>query len=399
MWNRNGARVLGMLLLAGLAAATYADDGVQVHGFFSQVAVHTDGNEMGGHSQDGVGLDMREMGANVSYRPNGDWLFSGQALARWAGNTDEGDLRVDYAFVDRTLYQGQDDRLGIQLGKVKNPYGLYNTTRDVAHTRPSITMPQSIYQDRIRNFFLASPGASLFGNHARGDLDVSWRFNAMRPETDAEDLEYLFMLSSMPGVYQGRNSWLGQVMGEMGGGKLRLGVSLGKVTTRYKPGSLDPLGPGENILRPRLVSVEWNEEKWSLTGEYEQVKNRGRNYGLGGAGPEDPNTVEAWYIQGTYRLTPALRFYLRRDEFYFDKDDKSGAAFAAANPPLAAHVLYSKDWVLGARRDWKDWSLSAEVHDIVGTAWLSPLDTPILPPAPPPEKNWHMILLQVAYRF
>ena len=188
-------------------------------------------------------------------------------------------------------------------------------------------------------------------------------------------------------------------MGEIGGGKLRLGLSLGKVTTQYKPGPLDPLGPGENILRPRLVSIEWNEESWSLTGEYEQVKNRGRGYGLGGAGPEDPNTVEAWYIQGTYRLTPALRFYLRRDEFYFDKDDKSGAAFAAANPPLAAHVLYSKDWVLGVRREWKNWSLSAEVHDVDGTAWLSPLDTPILPPSPPPEKNWRMILLQAAYRF
>jgi hypothetical protein len=399
MWNRNNA--MGMLaacLVLGAGAAS-AFDRLQVHGFFSQAAVHTDANNLGGDSRDGVGLEMRELGANVSYRPDGDWLFSGQALARWAGHTDAGDLRADYAFVDRALYQGQEDRLNLQLGKVKNPYGLYNTTRDVAHTRPSITVPQSIYPDRIRDFFLSAPGVALLGNHSRGNWDLLWQLNVMRPETRGDDLEYLFLQGPRPGKYQGGNSWLGQILGEMDGGRLRLGVSFGKVAMQYEPGPGDLLGRGESVLRPLLLSAEWNEEKWSLTGEYEQAKNQGRNYGLGGKGPEDPNTVEAWYLQGTYRLTPALRLYLRRDAFYFDKEDKSGAAFAAANPPWPGHVLYAKDWVLGVRRDWKAWSLSAEVHDIDGTAWLSPLDTPILPPAPPPVKNWHMILLQAAYRF
>lgn len=204
--------VLGLLLQTEPLSA--ADDQLQWHGFLSQAVVHTNDNNVGGHSDDGLGLDMREVGANVSYRPNGDWLFSGQLLARWAGASDEGDPRVDYAFADRTLISDDSRRIGIQVGKVKNPYGLYNTTRDVAHTRPGILMPQSVYLDRIRDFYLAAPGVSLYGNHVHADWEINWRVNAMRPETDSKDLEHLFMLRDSPGSYHGRNSWLGQILAE-----------------------------------------------------------------------------------------------------------------------------------------------------------------------------------------
>jgi inorganic pyrophosphatase len=54
-------------------------------------------------------------------------------------------MRLDYGFVDRTLLADGDDQVGLRLGKIKNPIGFFNTTRDVAHTRPGIIMPQSIY--------------------------------------------------------------------------------------------------------------------------------------------------------------------------------------------------------------------------------------------------------------
>jgi len=394
MWN-NKAPLAVIALLSGLASGVYATESqVQVHGFISQALVHTTANDVGGQGGDELGWDLREMGVNLSYRPNADWLLAGQALARWAGETDEGQPRIDYAIVDRTLYASEDSRVGLQVGKVKNPYGLYNMTRDVAQTRPGIIMPQSIYLDRIRNFFLASPGIAAYGSHNHGDWDISWRLNAMRPDADSEDWENLLFLTSQAGSYEGENSWLGQVMTEMAGGRMRLGLSGGRVVSAYKPGPADPIGRGRSILRPLLLSVEWNEERWSLAGEYERVRNNGEGYGLGGNGPEDPNTVEAWYIQGTWRVTPSRSVYLRRDAFYFDRDDKSGKAFAALNG-VQASVMYSKDWVLGARQDWKRWSFSAEVHQVEGTAWLSPLDTPIANQ----QKSWRMLLLQAAYQF
>ena len=393
MWNRND--VMGMLAacLTFFPGAALADDRVQVHGFFSQAAVHTDANDVGGNSRNGVGLDMREMGANISFRPNGDWLFSAQALARWAGNTDEGDPRVDYAFVDHTLSSGEGSRVGLQIGKVKNPYGLYNMTRDVAHTRPSITMPQSIYLDRVRDFYLASPGISLYGNHAHEAWETNWRLNVMQPEADSVDQEYLAMLRDAPGSFRGRNSWLGQWMAERDGGRLRIGLTIGVVKNQYRPGAVDPLTAGESTFKPTLLSLEWNEEMWSLAAEYGQVKSISKNYGPFGAAIEQPNTVEAWYLQGTYRINPQLQIYLRRDELYLDKDDKNGAQFAGPGRP--AHLKYAKDWVLGVKREWNAWALSGEIHSIDGTAWLSPLDTPILGQ----KGTWHMFLLQAAYRF
>ncbi|HNQ03447.1 MAG TPA: hypothetical protein PKH69_02425 [Thiobacillaceae bacterium] len=384
--------VLGLLLQTEPLSA--ADDQLQWHGFLSQAVVHTNDNNVGGHSDDGLGLDMREVGANVSYRPNGDWLFSGQLLARWAGASDEGDPRVDYAFADRTLISDDSRRIGIQVGKVKNPYGLYNTTRDVAHTRPGILMPQSVYLDRIRDFYLAAPGVSLYGNHVHADWEINWRVNAMRPETDSKDLEHLFMLRDSPGSYHGRNSWLGQILAERDGGKLRLGLTLGQVKARYRPGMPDVFSAGESTLKPRLLSLEWNSENWSITGEYGRIRNQGRGYGPFGAGLEDPNTVETWYLQGTYRLDPALQVYLRRDAFYLNRKDRHGAGFAAATG-LPPYLGYAEGWVLGARRDLGAWAFSGEVHRTEGTGWLSPMDTPLLSQ----RKNWRMLLLQAAYRF
>lgn len=139
------------------AAAQELGDGVQAHGFVSQSLVYTSDNNVGGDSDDGIASELRELGANLSWRVHPDWLISAQALARWAGSSDEGDLRLDYGFVDHTLYSNGEDQLGIRIGKIKNPYGFYNTTRDVAHTRPGILLPQAVYIDELRNTFLAAP--------------------------------------------------------------------------------------------------------------------------------------------------------------------------------------------------------------------------------------------------
>lgn len=402
MWNSNMMRVLLAACAAGLSASILANDQLQVHGFISQTAVNTDANDFGGHSQDGVGLDMREMGLNTSFRPNGDWLFSGQALARWAGATDGGDLRVDYAFVDRTLDSSDGHRLGIQVGKVKNPYGLFNTTRDVAHTRPGILMPQSVYLDRVRDFFLAAPGVSAYGNHAFDAWDVNWRINMVRMETDSKNVESLLLADDRPGHFRGRNSWLAQMITEKDGGRARIGLTLGDVEAEYVPGAGDIFANGSSTLKPRVLSLEWNEEKWSLTGEYSLAKSVGKNYGASALAKalQDPNTVLAWYVQATYRPARAWQVFIRRDEIYLDKDDKNGREFSAKTGGLfPAYVTYAKDWTVGARRDFGNWALSGELHAIKGTVWLSPLDTPISPSNGSPEKHWRMLLLQAAYRF
>ena len=168
--NRPNIKVRAVMLLAlaghGInASADSLPDGVQIHGFASQAMISTNHNNFFGNTENKTGFDFTELGANVSWRLNPSLQLSAQAISRRAGEADNGALRLDFATVDYTLHASENARYGVYLGKIKNPYGLYNETRDVASTRPSILLPQSIYLDRIRNFVLSSPGVAIYGDN------------------------------------------------------------------------------------------------------------------------------------------------------------------------------------------------------------------------------------------
>lgn len=388
-------------LSASSAHAQELGHDVQAHGFVSQSLVYTSDNNLGGNSDDGLASAIRELGANLSWRPNPDWLVSGQALARWAGESDEGELRLDYGFVDRTLVADGEKQIGIRLGKIKNPYGFSNTTRDVAHTRPGVVMPQSIYLDRMRNFFLAAPGVSLYGNQEDFNTSFSWQVSALRPEVSDDDLTN-FMLGMDAGKFKGKNSWLGQAMLELGGGRWRAGISLGEMAMGYQPGPVgDPYLSGNHRLPTWVLSFEHNTEDWSATAEYSQTEVKTRGYGASLLADfiHKGTTTEAWYVQLTRRFTPAWQGYLRYDVLYLNKDDRNGSAFIqepfVTFSGIPSYHRFAKDWTVGIRYDWNAWAFSAEWHRVDGTAWISELDTP----ANESIRHWDMLLMQAAWRF
>jgi len=385
------ALFLACALVLSPAEAVELGQGVQAHGFFSQSLVHTSDNRVGGGSDDGVAADMREIGGNLSWRPSADWLLAGQVVARWAGESDTGDLRLDYGFVDRTLLSNVDTAVGLRLGKIKNPYGFFNTTRDVARTRPGIIMPQSVYIDRMRNFFLAAPGIGFYGNHEGKNGNLSWQISALQPEVDDPDLT-LFMLGRNAGHFTGKASWLGQAMSESEGGRWRVGLSLGQMAMKYHPGAVDPFTAGQTRLPLLVLSLEHNTEHWSFTGEYSQPTVYMSGYG--DPAIEKDNTAEAWYLQATHRWGDGWQGFLRYDVFYADKDDRDGTRFSATLP-YPAHLRFAKDWAVGVRRDIGRWTWSGEWHHVDGTAWLSPTDTP----TGDAVRKWDMLLLQGAWYF
>jgi hypothetical protein len=385
------------LLIAGLAASwpgQAMDLGatVQVHGFLSQALAHSSANNVGGDSADGLAADLRDLGANLSWRPTPDWLVSAQGLMRWAGATDNGSPRLDYAFLDRSFTLGED-RVGIQIGKIKNPYGFYNTTRDVAQTRPGVILPQSIYFDRIRDFFLAAPGVSFYGEHNGRDVSLTWHAGVIRPEVDDKELKYLFLLGDRPGHFKGKTTFLAQGLLEFDNARWRLGLSVWDNSMRYEPGT-DVIGSGTNEQDSTVLSLEHNREDWSFTGEYAQLRIRGKDYALIF---NTDHIAQAWYVQTTWRFRPHWQAYGRYDVFYADKDDKSGAAFSAGSGGIVpAYLRYARDKTFGVRFDPDlSWSLFAEFHHVDGDAWLSSQDNPISQL----ERKWNLLLIQAAYRF
>jgi len=367
---------------------------VQLHGFLSQAAIHTSDNNFFGETDDNVDFGFREIGLNGSWRILPRLQLSLQVLSREAGGGDDGDLRIDYGFADYSVIADADDLWGIRIGRVTNPLGLYNDTRDVAFTRPSILLPQSIYFDRTRNLALSADGVQLYGER-RTDLgDFYLQLNLAYPRTDDPDIEVSFLGADFPGELADDPSFLGRLLYERNGGQLRLGVSGGMVNIDYQAGTADPLTSGSILFAPLIFSAQYNAEYWSLTGEWairrfetEDIFTR-----LGQRHVEV--TGESWYIQGSYRFRPDLEGFVRYDVLYTDRDDRDGEE---AGPGRPSYSRYAKDFTVGLRWDvTPSFMLRAEIHDVEGTAWLPFQDNPF---AGATTKDWTMFMILGSYRF
>jgi len=346
----DGPAALGLLATLALPAGqAWADEGVldtlQMHGFLSQALVITDDNNFFGPSSESDGsLKYTEIGANVSLRPHENVLLAAQVLSRRAGG-DGGDAKpeLDYGLVDYQVLSNNERTFGIQAGRIKNPFGFYNQTRDVAFTRPSILLPQSIYFDRTRSLALAGDGVSVYHEERLGNgaLRFEAGFGEARIE---EDVERTLGLDKYPGSLEADRSAIGQIRYEHDGGRVVLALSHADANADYH----SPLGgPGDGHFRfePWVLSFQYNQELWSLTAEYATRKLVLEDFD---ALPDTSRTGESWYIQYTRRFNDNWQWLVRYDSLVNDRSDRSGEAFAS-NPltDSPAHSQYADDITLG----------------------------------------------------
>jgi hypothetical protein len=371
-------------------------DTVQIHGFASQSYVHTSGNEFFGHSTNMGSLDFTEMGLNGSWRPLSQLQASMQLVYRRAGRTDNQNVRLDFGFLDYSVIADADNLLGVRGGRVFNPYGLYNDTRDMPFTRPSIFLPQSIYFDINRNYSLSGDGLQLYGEHRTEIGDFSLQINGMYPRADDPDLNQLIRLSSgTNGSLSGELSWMGRLTYEGDNGKFRFSVTSAEINAKFNPNDSAANSAGHLSFSPILFSTKYTAEKWGLAAEYAL-----RPVSLSGFGPpamSNDTTGESYYVQGHYRILPQWEALLRYDVLYSNRHDRSGKiAEAAGGGP--AYNYFAKDITFGLRYDVTSWwMLRAEYHRINGSGW-----TPLLENQDPLngfQQHWDMFAVSTSFRF
>ncbi|WP_166462113.1 hypothetical protein [Halomonas urmiana] len=389
-------------IIAGLALGLSAEarseervlDTLQMHGFLSQALIITDENNFFGPSSEDEGsFKFTEIGANVSLRPHEDVLLAAQVLSRRAGD-DGSDARpvLDYGVVDYQMLSDQKRTFGIQVGRFKNPFGFYNQTRDVAFTRPSILLPQSIYFDRTRSLALSGDGISLYHEERfnRGLLRTQIGFGQAQA---GDDLRRTLRLDSIDGSLDPRESAIGQIRYEHDGGRIIAAISTASANARFDS-STPGLSDGDFFFKPWVFSLQYNQENWSLTGEYAW-----RNSGL-----EDFNnpafnfdvTGESWYVQYTRRIDEDWQWLVRYDSLISNRDDTSGKEYEASGMG-PAHSQFADDITLGLQ--WTPHPrllLAGEYHHVDGTGWLPVQDNP-----DPSEtsRRWNMLLFQLSLRF
>jgi hypothetical protein len=384
--------VVAFLVAASPPACAGWTETLQYHGFLSQGFVLTSDNRFYGTSEKGS-FDLTEIGLNASVRPLSRLGISAQVLYRRAGEMDDTEVRLDYGLLDYTVLSLEDFRLGVLLGRYKNPLGLYNETRDVAFTRPSIFLPQSIYFDRTRNLALAFDGGLLYAEYNGSFGDVSLRLGAGRPTVNSTELERLIISENGPGELEDQTSYIGQLLYELGGGRLRLAASGAALNVRYRPGPNDRFGNGQLRFQPVIFSAQYNGENFSLTSEYAIRPSNLKNFG---AFPTTQFTGESYYFQGTYRLADDWEVIARYDVFYGNREDRYGGDYEATTRRPGFN-RYAKDWTVGLRWDvTPSLMLRAEYHRVHGTGWLAVSENPDLRRLDP---DWDLFAVLLSFRF
>ena len=383
---------------AARMSALKLPDTVQVHGFATQGYMNSTGNNnvFGNSNQDSGSFGFREVGLNASVQLRPNLLISAQGLHRHAGLGSQ-DIRLDYGLVDYKAYSGENSQFGIRLGRIKNPLGFYNETRDVAHTRPSILLPQSIYFDRTRNLAMAADGGHVYGETRTSKGDFFYQFGVVMPYVSGTTTEAAIFGSDRAGHLTSQVSYIGRGIYEYDGGRIRLAVSGAQTNVGYSPGT-DVLRAGQVQFTPIIFSAQYNAERWSLTSEYAIRHTVVSNFG---AIANSATTGESYYFQGIYRFTPRWEGIIRYDVLYSNRDDRSGSHYAATNPGKTSFSRFAKDLTTGVR--WNvtpSFMLAAEHHYVNGTAWLAPLDNPGANAiAGQHSQQWHLFAVQGSFRF
>ncbi|TAL55982.1 MAG: hypothetical protein EPN89_00015 [Methylovulum sp.] len=379
--------------LCGIAQAGFLPEAIQLHGFLTQGFFHSSNNNVYGQSDDGISPGLTEIGLNAAYQPFNRLRFAAQGLYRRGGAVDDSSARLDYGLADLTLWTYKSGQIGIRGGRIKIPFGLYNETRDVPFTHPTILLPQGIYFDRSRSLLRSADGGSFYIDQRTNYGNFAFKFNVGSPLGNHQEIRSSILGPNAQGEFEGQPGMATQLNYEINGGEYIFAVSYMDLELDYQPLAGEPLSSGKAHIQPLLFSAQYNGEKFTLTAEYDYRWNELSHFGP--HVPDFNSITESWYIQGSYQFLAQLQATVRYDVLYNNKDDKTGKRAAAFGLPN--HIAYATDWTFGLRYDINtSWMLRADYHRIHGTAWLSQADNPDRQLT---VQDWNLYGLQISFKF
>jgi hypothetical protein len=396
-------RIFQSFLLCLVCSHAFADvrglEDINWHGFLSQSFILTDENEFLGTSSDGS-FKYNSAGLNASWKPTNRVQLSLQGLYKQIGNAEPKGVQLDYAIADISLVDEFEYGGGVRIGRLKNPYGFFNETRDVAATRPSLLLAESIYIDYLQSLFHSMDSIGLYARNETSLGTVSFGSNFGKPILTDDIVRTLMGGVPVSGDIQSERASMSRLMFEEAGGIWRAAVSYVWFRGNYDAASSDltnfGISDGKLDIKQLLLSAEynWNDFQFITEIHRRNLSNR-KAFNF----PVPFNIFDqalGYYFQVGYRVNNRLKAYLRYDEAYYDKDDKDGANYVATGRGND-HTAFAKDVTIGLSYTPSfRWHFGLEMHAVNGTFWLPNLENPDVPNQ---EQHWNMFLAQVAYRF
>jgi hypothetical protein len=368
---------VGVLGLLPAAAHAEASSGVEVHGFVSQGAMLSTGNNYLARSRRGS-VEFFEAAVNLSTEVIDRLRVGVQLFARDLGPIGDYSASVDWAYLD---YRWRE-WLGIRAGRIKLPFGLYNEFSDIDSARLAVLLPQSMYPVRSRDFLLAQTGFALYGAVNAGGLggfDYQLAFgtifldSADNPSIRRIDSQYAAALQAF---------WRTPLSGlRLGASALALGLTFDLTLDAATSEALRMRGAApadfmgalkyefENV-HLMVASLEYAAQGWLIAAEY------GRWQGDVKLTPPVPGLAndlndERFYGMLAYRLTSWFEAGGYYSVHFVDAGDRRGRNMRFS----PAHRAYQRDLAVSVRFDINEhWLLKLEGHYLVGTAALNSTD-------------------------
>ncbi len=371
------------LAIAFFAAPTFAADeaAVQIHGFISQGYLTTTENNFVADSKNGT-LEFNELGLNFSKRLTNELYVGIQLFARDFGETGNHEVKIDWALADYRFA----DWLGLRIGQLKAPHGLYNEYRDIDSLRTYIFLPQSIYPEITREVTLSIQGGGLYGlidMQAAGRLSYQALFGTQKIDANSDRLTEA--LSGIPTASVDNedsevdSKYVGSLAYDTPLPGLRLGVSYDNIelslSGRYNTliaGTIPegtPTGLIFDTYENWVYSLEYTLGNLVLMSEYMDT-NREYLSTIGNLHREKFKYEQTgWYVGGTYRLTD----WLELGGYY--SETEADADLGTISFPDYYDEL--KDICGTVRIDINTYSLlKLEYHSFTGAKGLSAWDNP-----------------------
>jgi len=392
-----------ILLLQGVPAHSFDVGGIEIHGFASTGYMKSSDNNFLLPSEEGS-FEFTEAGINVATSLTESLRVGLQFYSYDLGDIGNNDVKLDWAFLD---YQWKD-ALGIRLGKIKTPHGLYNEIQDYDMLRTSILLPQSIYNKYHRETMISFQGIDIYGNismGAAGRLQYDAFAGTMNIESDGGVARKIiskndinFKSVRFDYAAGGRIKWKTPLNG------LMFATTLYQFDVTYEVESAAAPVKITTSMPEALVSIfssEYSIGNLTAAAEYHRIKGTMTvNQDMSALGMPNPlpteadTDTEAYYGLISYRFTDWFEAGAYYSVYYPDKNDRDGAKQVAQGSP--DYAAWQKDWALSTRFDINDfWLIKLEVHFMDGVAQCAQADNP----DGYNDQNWTLFAIKTTFNF
>ena len=341
-------------------------DQIEIHGFISQGYVKSRRHDFIDNSSNGS-FELNEVGINFTTQLSPKLHVGMQIMSRDYGNVDNNKIVLDWAVAS---YRWQD-WMGIRVGRIKAPLGLYSDTRDMDAFRTFILLPTNmLYDETWRELMGFTNGISFFGyipTDSLGSLkyDVQYGYTHFDDEDGSMAQRASFPgLASQLGDFQGTTSdytctarmdWFTPLEG------FRLGTSVSQYQYQHDyavtSGSTQAIAQGYGVgdtfsfqfnnQKAKTLAAEYTKENLVLAAEWMTLEGSSNVLSI---------HQHNWYVSACYRLNDLFEFGT-----YYSK-----TKWAHGGEELGK---FTDDTAIALRFDINDnWIVKAEGHYFYGLA-------------------------------